>query len=104
LPAHDPVRQLEEIQGAKAQLEALVGSEVTSFSYPYGSQSPKTVEIVRRSGFALGCRAAPGRVEYGSDPLQLPRFEVRNWTGDAFASRLEAWLGGRPDAPAPETR
>lgn len=89
--------QQTEIKKSKQYLEDIVGHPVTTFSYPYGSQSDytaKTVKIVQESGFACACSNFADVVWRGSDRFQLPRVLVRNWDGDEFAARLRRWLHG----------
>ncbi|MCK4500130.1 polysaccharide deacetylase family protein [Candidatus Babeliales bacterium] len=86
--------QRAEIEKSKARLEKILGRPVTSFSYPYGSQSDYTAETgagVQEAGFACACSNFPGLVRMGIDPYQLPRFLVRNWTGSEFERRLKTF-------------
>jgi len=84
--------QREEIYRSKVSLEGILGYPVTSFSYPYGSRDDETVSLVREAGFACACSTRPGAVGHEADPLQLPRFQVEDWTGDEFATRLSQWF------------
>lgn len=88
-------KQREEIRQSKVYLEGLVGQKVTSFAYPHGlhaDYSQETIALVRESGFESACVATPGRVRCGVDVHQLPRFVVRNETGECFAERLSTLL------------
>ncbi len=51
LPSLDPVRLRNEIVSSKARLEDLLGSEVASFSYPFGLVTPDVRAVVRESGY-----------------------------------------------------
>lgn len=87
--------QHAEIAGGKARLEQIVERPVTSFSYPYGTRSDytaETVAIVRASGFGRACANVTGTVGANVDTYQLPRFVVRDWSGDRFAEQLDAWF------------
>lgn len=87
--------QRNEIRQSKVALEGILGRQVNSFAYPHGSPSHYTVEtvsIVRDAGFACACSSLPGIVRRGTDRFQLPRLLVRDWDGEAFESRLEAWI------------
>jgi peptidoglycan/xylan/chitin deacetylase (PgdA/CDA1 family) len=89
-------RQKEEIEGSRRWLEQLVPCEVSSFSYPFGKPADytsETVELVRNSGCVLACSNIPAPVTRMSDPLQLPRMHVCNWTGEEFANQVRHWLG-----------
>jgi peptidoglycan/xylan/chitin deacetylase (PgdA/CDA1 family) len=93
--------QQREIAGGKEALEELLDLPVVSFSYPYGGPADYTgesVELVRRAGFARACANVPGLVGVESDRFQLPRLIVRDWDGDRFARRLEAWFADESQA------
>ena len=90
--------QRHEIRESRASLEAMTGSVVSRFAYPFGDRADytlETVRLVREAGFACACSGSGGLVDWRSDPFQLPRALVRNWDADAFADRLETWTGVR---------
>ncbi|MFC6992316.1 polysaccharide deacetylase family protein [Haladaptatus sp. GCM10025707] len=68
----DDEARREEILGAKAALETIVGVEIDRFSYPYGDHDPASVVLVRDS-HALAVTTAGRLVAPGSDPYLLPR-------------------------------
>ncbi len=84
--------QRSEIQQSKAYLEELLGRPVTSFSYPHGSVSDGTRNIVRETGYRCACASFNDVVYRGSDPFRLPRFWVPDWDGDRFGRWLRWWL------------
>jgi peptidoglycan/xylan/chitin deacetylase (PgdA/CDA1 family) len=97
LAALPEAAQRDEIRRNKECLEALLGRPVKSFAYPYGTRADytrQTVRLVREAGFACACANVPGVISQRSDPFQIPRFIVRNWDGEEFARRLEAWFDG----------
>lgn len=88
-------RQAAEIATSKRTLDELTAVPVTTFSYPFGGRTDytgETVELVKRSGFACACSNFEGVVARGTDPLQLPRFIVRDWDGLTFAAQLHDWF------------
>ncbi len=84
-----------EIAGSRAALEAWTAKPVTAFSYPFGGQrdcNPAVFAAVRRAGFTQACANFEQRLSPSTDPLQLPRYLVRDWDGPTFRRRLEDWL------------
>jgi len=90
LPADE---QQREIQASKATLEAIAGAPVERFSYPHGDCAPRTVAYVRAAGFRLACGTACAPVFTDADLFDLPRVEVPNLPGPAFARWLDEWVG-----------
>jgi peptidoglycan/xylan/chitin deacetylase (PgdA/CDA1 family) len=89
--------QRDEIRLARRDLGAIIGSPLTSFAYPFGRREDYdagTVTMVREAGFSCACSNFAGPVAGGTDPFQLPRFQVRDWDGDGFAAALRAWRNG----------
>ncbi len=88
LPTLPPDEQLEEVQNGKADLEEIVGTAVTQFSYPYGCFADETRTIVQKCGFRCACSTQTRRVLAGADRFALPRVRVHDWDGDQFSSWL----------------
>jgi peptidoglycan/xylan/chitin deacetylase (PgdA/CDA1 family) len=80
--------QREEIESSKRGLEALAGVPVRAFSYPNGSRTRRTRELVREAGFECACSSAPDVARRGIDWFDVPRF----WPGKLDADRFAAWL------------
>jgi peptidoglycan/xylan/chitin deacetylase (PgdA/CDA1 family) len=105
LSSLSPSMQSNEIYGCKEYLENIIGHPVKSFAYPYGGQedyTSETVSLVRGMGFSSACSTLPGLVTKNSDPLQLPRMLVQNWSGEEFENTLSEWFGEpkhRPERP-----
>ncbi len=84
----------QEIQGSGIDLEAALGAPVTSFAYPFGRLDDRIVALVDRSGYLGACTAEPHLVHCGTDPLNVPRIEVR--ASDSMLRFLrKLWLGGQ---------
>ncbi|NNE94546.1 MAG: polysaccharide deacetylase family protein [Acidimicrobiales bacterium] len=91
LPQLTRTEQLAEVRQSKASLEDQLNRTVDIFSYPFGGRSQTTVEVVREAGFRLACTTVPETVSEGNHSLEMPRFDVKNWTGDEFERRLQKW-------------
>lgn len=99
--SHSPLSSLShtdqqsEIVQSKADLEKILGTEVTSFSYPYGLKtdfSAESIAIVREAGFERACTNVTDAVSLRSHLLELPRFWIRDWSGEEFSRRVGRWL------------
>ena len=84
-------RQKEEVSNSKTQLENIIHRPVTSFSYPHGDYSMETLALVRNAGFDCACTTEFKCISRGSDPFQLPRFQVDDWDGETFLRWLARW-------------
>lgn len=87
--------QREEIVASKKLLESWLDREVATFSYPFGKRSDynrQSVALCREAGFRKAAANFPGQAHRWTDPYQIPRLLVRNWTVEAFAQKLrEFW-------------
>jgi peptidoglycan/xylan/chitin deacetylase (PgdA/CDA1 family) len=99
LSALDPSEQRDEIAGGKRILEEIVGTDLTSFAYPFGRPDDftgETVRVVRDAGFALACANYSGTARASGDPYRMPRAYAHDCGGDEFERSLSSWL----DAPS----
>jgi peptidoglycan/xylan/chitin deacetylase (PgdA/CDA1 family) len=110
-----PEEAWDEIDGARRDLEALLGVPVTCFAYPYGEYNAGLQAFAERSGFRLACTADGGlntlptplhalrRAEiYGTDGWL--RFLLALWFGDAaaiFPRRRDGTKVSPSSAPSP---
>lgn len=88
--------QAREIQQSKARLEVILEHPVGGFAYTFGRQcdyTEQTVARVRTSGFSYACSNFSGLVTPATDRYQLPRMQVHDWDGVAFAWHLNRWFG-----------
>jgi peptidoglycan/xylan/chitin deacetylase (PgdA/CDA1 family) len=74
-----------ELAGSRADLEDLLGSEISVAAYPYGRSSPAVEAAARDSGLASACALWTGR---WSSALDLPRQAMEN-RSTAFGLRLK---------------
>lgn len=87
--------QQSEIAGSKASLEQILGRPVASFAYPYGGREEvgsQAINIVKQAGFQIACANEPGLVGNALNSFFLPRFLVRNWDRDHFATQLRSFF------------
>jgi peptidoglycan/xylan/chitin deacetylase (PgdA/CDA1 family) len=75
LPALSPEAMLAEVFRSRCCLEARLGREVSTISYPYGEHSRSTLDAVERAGYRLGC-AVDRRLPDARSWLALPRTMV----------------------------
>jgi peptidoglycan/xylan/chitin deacetylase (PgdA/CDA1 family) len=93
-----PAEQRAEFLDSRVALERLLGRPVRSLAYPFGGMgdlSRETPALAGACGYRVACANWPGTVTWGTHPLRLPRFAVRDWSGDELARRLSCWLDGR---------
>jgi peptidoglycan/xylan/chitin deacetylase (PgdA/CDA1 family)/glycosyltransferase involved in cell wall biosynthesis len=90
LQTHDLRREVME---NVRMLADLTGTSVRSFAYPFGgSVTSELTDIVREAGIETACTVASTAVTVGSDPLLIPRLEVRDCGEDEFEARLRSLL------------
>jgi peptidoglycan/xylan/chitin deacetylase (PgdA/CDA1 family) len=80
--------QKTEIEQSKIHLEALSGSPVESFTYPYGDYSEETIRVVRDSGYSRACSTEESLVTASSRVFSLPRIPAPDVDGEGFAQLL----------------
>ena len=85
----DRVLAPEEIDGSRAQLKQITGSEIAGFCYPFGRYDERTLAQVRAAGYRSAATTRPGAASRSSDPFQLPRIFVGNGCNRLkFAAKL----------------
>ena len=87
--------QRHEMAESKHQLESILGRAVTSFAYPFGGRemvSRQTIELAEQCGFDSACSTIAAPVGPKSDKFFLPRFLVRDWSGEEFARQLRGFF------------
>jgi peptidoglycan/xylan/chitin deacetylase (PgdA/CDA1 family) len=84
----DEVRR-REMTECRSALEALTGTPVTLFAYPYGAVDEATARLAREQfDYALDC--TPSAVTRSFDAARVPRVDVKQWTRDELGARLDA--------------
>lgn len=91
-----------EIIRSKEKLQAILKSEVTSFSYPFGSVNDSVKEMVRRAGYKIACGVFSGPPKFGEDRFDIRRITISGNTSTlAYALKILTpfeyyeWIGSR---------
>jgi peptidoglycan/xylan/chitin deacetylase (PgdA/CDA1 family) len=86
-----PGAQRAEMEASRDRLRAWSGTEVTTFSFPFGGRRDFTaasVRLARGTGFRRIAANIPGQTRRWPDPFVVPRFLVRDWEEERFAAEL----------------
>lgn len=100
LPGLAPAALVDEVQGAKHELEDIVGAPTNLLAYPFGHHDPPARAATIEAGFVAGFSFVNGRVTPDLDAHKLPRF-----TMDARHARPRLALHvARPPQVWPDTQ
>jgi peptidoglycan/xylan/chitin deacetylase (PgdA/CDA1 family) len=69
-----------QIADSKAVLERALGTEISTFCYPYGRKTPEVQAMVGRAGYRLACSTKKGLNHSDTDRMELRRINVRSDT------------------------
>lgn len=97
LSSMSPIQQKEELANSKGKLETWLEQKILVFAYPYGDRAYYTRESVRLCkgvGFMKAAAANfPGQGHRWTDPYQIPRHMILNWSVDRFSRKIsEFWI------------
>ena len=87
---------LHELARSKAELEAALGADVRAIAYPFGGMDDAVVQLARAVGYDFGFTCFDGHVSRASNPLVLPRCEVK---GGMSLSDFALLIGAGSDMP-----
>jgi peptidoglycan/xylan/chitin deacetylase (PgdA/CDA1 family) len=73
-------QQQTEIQGSRQDLIGWNVGPINSFSYPYGSYTATTIQIVKNAGYSSATATINGDATPSSDKFQLERESITNTT------------------------
>lgn len=78
-----------ELSNSKEVLEDVLGSEISSFAYPYGAWDARSVNAVRAAGYRAACTTRTGWALRDGDACQLRRLTMFNTdTAGSLARKL----------------
>ncbi len=81
----------EELTRSRALLQRWLDRPADSFAAPFGLTDERLRILAAECGFRTGFSTEPGVAHLTSDPLNLPRIEVRgDWSLEDFITQLEA--------------
>jgi peptidoglycan/xylan/chitin deacetylase (PgdA/CDA1 family)/SAM-dependent methyltransferase len=89
LPAQPRSVKIWEIATNRRYLQDVLGRELSSFAYPYGAFDAETVRICRGMGFRAAVTVISDPVRPWTDPLLLPRYEVKMQTALEFEALVD---------------
>jgi hypothetical protein len=72
---------------SRAVLEDMLGSQVTSFAYPYGAWDEISESAVREAGYQTACTTRTGWALREGDPLRIRRLTVFNRDSTSLLAR-----------------
>jgi len=84
--------QYKAIQENKAYLEKTLSRSITGYGYAHGSYNETSVNLLKNAGFKYACTTEEAVFTEASNPLALPRFQVKNVGGSLFKKQLENWF------------
>lgn len=85
----DSEAAFREIEGSKKMLESLVGGEVVSFAYPYGSYNDESPKLAEQAGFTTAVTTKKGLEVNQKNRYLLFRIRPGYSTGDGLIKELQ---------------
>lgn len=67
-----------EVADSRSTLEALLGTPVSSFAYPYGDWDERCAKAVQAAGYRSACTTRTGWAKRDDDPYTLRRLTIFN--------------------------
>ncbi len=78
---------IDEMKQSRERLATQLGGPVESFAFPYGNHDESTLALAREAGFKVAVTTRRDVVKPGTDPLAVPRCELRRGTAAADFAR-----------------
>jgi peptidoglycan/xylan/chitin deacetylase (PgdA/CDA1 family) len=80
--------KVQEIAESKRRCEAIAGSPVPSFAFPFGDADAECIRLVKSAGFECACITGERAVAPGTNVYALPRIGVGNFGAGGLARLL----------------
>lgn len=93
---------LEEISGARRELERRLDTPIDLFAYPYGRESnlaEANRRLIKAAGFRCCCSCFGGLIEPGTDPFHLRRVPISSRYPSPLQFGFEVALGRSVHSP-----
>lgn len=84
--------QKNELTESVKFLEDLIKDKVKYLAYPHGGNNELTLDILSKLDLKLAFTTYQACFYGHSHPHTIPRFQVKNWDGKTFASKLKNWM------------
>lgn len=94
-----PAQQLAEMRDSRIQLGEMLGHEVRTLAYPFGSEGPQTARLAGQAGYEAACITRESWALPSSDPLRIPRLTIGDWDADTFVRRLKMFTAAWSSQP-----
>lgn len=91
LASHGVQVQHQEISGSRLSLEKMLKQPVNCFAYPYGNYNADSVSLLETEHFLGAVTTQQEVITKSSHLLKLGRYQVTNWDGSTFTSKLQEW-------------
>lgn len=69
-------RVLQDLRQAKAVIEREMGRPCTTFTYPYGKETPLLQQLVREAGYTMALTSHRGLNYYPGNPMSIKRIPI----------------------------
>jgi peptidoglycan/xylan/chitin deacetylase (PgdA/CDA1 family) len=103
LPTLGDVALADQLAGARADLQALLGEEVSYLAYPYGHYDDRVLQAAQTAGYRAAFSVQPGFNRRDIDRFRLRRLDVFG-TDSAAALRRKITLGSNDGSLAHSLR
>ncbi|MEZ4569732.1 MAG: polysaccharide deacetylase family protein [Thermomicrobiales bacterium] len=67
----------DEARSGVAAIQERLATPVVTFAYPHGHYSDASLAALDRAGYRWAVTTVPGEVSADSEPLELPRYEIK---------------------------